>query len=88
MHRSLLFICFIYSIGVYMFIFSFGAQLCLTLCDSIDQGIFQARILEWVAISSSNVYVFLCYVFTWLRQILVMTCGIFDLSRGLQNVVL
>ena len=53
----------------------------------MDQGIFQARILEWVAISSSNVYVFLCYVFTWLRQILVRTCGIFDLSRGLRNVV-
>ena len=38
------------------------AQLCLTLCDSIDRspsgsfvhGILQARILEWVAISFSN----------------------------------
>ena len=37
------------------------AQLCLTLCDPMDcslpvfsvHGIFQARILEWVAISSS-----------------------------------
>ena len=37
-------------------------QLCLTLCDPIDgsppgspvPGIFQARTLEWVAISSSN----------------------------------
>ena len=38
------------------------AQLCLTLCDPIDcsppdssiHGIFQARILEWVAISFSR----------------------------------
>ena len=38
------------------------AQLCLTLCDPIDcslpgfsvHGIFQARILEWVAISFSK----------------------------------
>ena len=39
------------------------AQLCLILCDPIDcsppgsslsMGIFQARILEWVAISSSR----------------------------------
>ena len=37
-------------------------QLCLTLCDpidssppgSLDPGILQARILEWVAISFSN----------------------------------
>ena len=39
------------------------AQSCLTLCDPMDcspsgssvHGIFQARILEWVAISSSKV---------------------------------
>ena len=39
-----------------------GAQLCLTLCDPMDcslpgssvHGISQARILEWVAISSSR----------------------------------
>ena len=39
------------------------AQLCLTLCDSMDcnlpgssvHGIFQTRILEWVAISFSRV---------------------------------
>ena len=38
------------------------AQLCLTLCDSMDcslpgssiHGIFQARVLEWVAISFSR----------------------------------
>ena len=38
------------------------AQLCLTLCDPMDcnlpgsfvHGIFQARILEWVAVSSSR----------------------------------
>ena len=37
-------------------------QLCLTLCDSVDcslpgssvHGIFQARILEWVAVSTSR----------------------------------
>ena len=40
-------------------------QLCLTLCDPIDgsppgspvPGILQARTLEWVAISSSNAWV-------------------------------
>ena len=39
-----------------------GAQLCLTLCDPMDcspqgssvHGILQARILEWVAVSSSR----------------------------------
>ena len=38
------------------------AQLCLTLCDSMDynllsssvHGVFQARILEWAAISYSR----------------------------------
>ena len=33
-----------------------AAQLCLSLCDTMDyiiHGILQARILEWVAISSS-----------------------------------
>ena len=38
------------------------AQLCLTLCDTMDcslpgfsiHGIFQARVLEWVAISLSK----------------------------------
>ena len=41
-----------------------SAQLCLTLCDRVDcsppgssvPGIFQVRILEWVAISSSIEY--------------------------------
>ena len=40
-------------------------QLCLTLCDPMDcslpgssvRGIFQARVLEWVAISFSNFFV-------------------------------
>ena len=43
---------------------SLQVQLCLTLCDSMDcspsgspvHGIFQARILEWVVISSSRGY--------------------------------
>ena len=42
--------------------FSSVTQLCLTLCDLMDcsspgssvHGIFQARILEWVAVSSSR----------------------------------
>ena len=46
--------------------FSSVAQSCPTLCDPMDcnlpgssvHGIFQARILEWVAISFSNIY---CY---------------------------
>ena len=29
-------------------------QLCLTLCDPMDHGVFQARILDWVAISYSR----------------------------------
>ena len=45
-------------VNIYMFSVS---QSCLILCDSLDcslpgssvHGIFQARILEWVAISSS-----------------------------------
>ena len=43
-------------------------QLCLTLCDPIDDrppgspipGILQARTLEWVAISFSNLSGFFC----------------------------
>ena len=43
------------------------AQSCLTLCDSIDcnppgssvHGIFQAGILEWVAISF--IYIYICF---------------------------
>ena len=42
------------------------AQSCLTLCDPMDGsqpvsavlGILQARILEWAAISSSNIYIY------------------------------
>ena len=45
------------------FFCNFLAQLCLTLCDPMDcslpgsslHGIFQARVLEWVAISFSRV---------------------------------
>ena len=43
------------------------AQLCLTICDPMDcslpgfsvHGIFQARVLEWVAISFSSVYTYI-----------------------------
>ena len=50
-------------------------QLCPTLCDPMDcsprvssaQGIFQARILEWVAISS-------CRGFSWLRDRTYFSC--------------
>ena len=57
--RSLLVICFIYlCVCVCVCV---CVQLCLTLCDSMDcsppgcsvHGIFQARILEWVAIPFS-----------------------------------
>ena len=36
-----------------------GIQLCPTLCDSMDyrvNGIFQARILEWVAVPFSRIF--------------------------------
>ena len=46
-------------------------QLCLTLppidCSlpgSYAHGIFQARILEWVAISSSNIYIYTSIYYT------------------------
>ena len=46
----------------FMIMFSSVAQLCLTLCDPMDcsspgssvHGIFQARILEWIAMPSSR----------------------------------
>ena len=49
-------VCFICNVHVYSV-----TQLCLTLCDPIDcrppgssvHGVFQARILEWAAISYS-----------------------------------
>ena len=48
--------------GIPAELFQFSAQSCLTLCDPMDcslpgssvHGIFQARILEWVAISFSR----------------------------------
>ena len=56
-----------YSLNVFVYISeseseSEVAQLCMTLCDPMDcslpgssvHGIFQARILEWVAISFSR----------------------------------
>ena len=56
-----------YSLNVFVYISeseseSEVAQLCMTLCDPMDcslpgssvHGIFQARILEWVAISFSK----------------------------------
>ena len=58
----------IFKIGLYfVFVFAAAAKLlqsCLTLCDPIDgsppgsafPGILQARTLEWVAISLSNVW--------------------------------
>ena len=50
------------SVSVHQVCVCSVAQLCLTLCDSADcsppgfsvHGVFQARILEWVAISSSR----------------------------------
>ena len=51
------------SVAAYAAAAAKSLQLCLTLCDPIDgspqdssvPGILQARILEWVAISFSNV---------------------------------
>ena len=49
-------------------------QLCPTLCDPIDgsppgssvHGIFQARVLEWVAIAfSESLYRILIHILTW-----------------------
>ena len=45
-------------------------QLCLTLCDPIDSsppgsfvhGIFQARVLEWVAIAFSEKNIYFCFI--------------------------
>ena len=53
---------FLYSSSVYSCQWNEVTQLCLTLCDPMDlsllrspaHGIFQARILEWVAISFSR----------------------------------
>ena len=57
----LTFICILAFDHVFMYA-CLVAQLCLTLCDPMDcdlpgssvHGTFQARILEWVAISSSR----------------------------------
>ena len=51
-----------YLLGVSVCVCAQSLQLYLTLCDPIDSrlpdssvhGIFQARILEWIAISSSR----------------------------------
>ena len=51
-----------YTFYFYLFHVRSVAQLCLTLCDPMDysllgssvHGIFQARILEWITISSSR----------------------------------
>ena len=53
-------------------------QSCPTLCDPMDcslpgssvHGIFQAIVLEWIAISFSNMENENCYVFTGAGQIL------------------
>ena len=59
-------VCVCVCVCVYIYIYmkseSEAAQLCLTLCNSMDcrrpgssiHGIFQTRILEWVAISFSR----------------------------------
>ena len=60
---------------VYVYAAAESLQSCPTLCDSIDgsppgstiPGILQARTLEWVAISFSNVYVYMCvYMYVYL----------------------
>ena len=32
-------------------------QLCLTLCNPVDRGARQARILEWLTMPSSNAFI-------------------------------
>ena len=67
MYRPLQFEVQVYIFCHFLFCSSLGggglvAKLCLTLCDPMDDslpgssvhGIFQARIMEWVAISFSN----------------------------------
>ena len=60
---------------VYVYAAAESIQSCPTLCDPIDSsppgptipGILQARTLEWVAISFSNVYVYMCvYMYVYL----------------------
>ena len=55
------------------------SQLCLTLCDTMDcslpgssvHGIFQARVLEWVATSFSKNSVYVCTVFFFFLHLLL-----------------
>ena len=58
----------IFNWKIFKYAFSEVAQSCLTLCDPRDcnmpgsfiHGIFQVRILEWVAISFSNLWCCCC----------------------------
>ena len=62
--------------NIYMCTCVLVAQLCPTLCNPMDcsplgssfLGILQARILEWFAISFSNIYMCVCmyiYIYIW-----------------------
>ena len=71
-------------------------QSCLTLCDPIDgsspgfpvPGILQARTLEWVAISFSNIYATMCKIDSWwelavyLRELTLVKCDALEGCDG------
>ena len=57
------------------------AQSCPTLCDPMDcslsgssvHGIFQARVLEWIAISFSSICIYMC-VYMYIIYVRVYKC--------------
>ena len=69
-HYIYIFIC------VCVCLYVLVAQLCLTLCNSMDctppgspvHGILQARILEWVAISFSISYIYEIYIYIYRKR--------------------
>jgi len=66
------------SIHIYVCVYVLVAQLYLTLCNPVDysppgsfiRGILQARTLEWVAISFSNIYMYI-YVNVYFKKIFI-----------------
>ena len=65
------------------------AQSCPTLSDPMDcslpgssvHGIFQARVLEWVAIAFSSIYAYYLYI----RIYVVLSCSVVSDSFNLKN---
>ena len=64
------------------------AQSCLTLCNPMDcsppgssvHGIIQARILEWIVISFSNIYIYIYIGLPWWLSGKECACNAGDLS--------